>query len=285
MCKHLVTVYKNVDDDGSKAVVGQSHTILLSNLDVAAYTNIVCILSDFFCKAELWATRGGSVTPAYCSIIVHPTCLNKWKDQDADTLMDRLWWIINNLKDPTNGAIVSIYLSDTIDKDQEYPWAMNHLWQTKQTWVANDSNTISIQDHAEHQWSKYDPKRLFIAESVKIIKSAAKKLKYNIEYVDYTTPIDTLYDIMLNTKYHFSYTGSTGLFAALTRTPTIYFGRNAPTGTIGLWNYWAGHIGQTLQTDPTTGHLVLQEPSYYTAVNANDCKYLQNLEHIVASVL
>jgi len=282
MSRHCVTIYKDVPNNGETAIIGKSHLIMLANIDVAAYTNIISILSDFFCKAEVYATHCKGRNPAHLSIIVHSSCLERYKQEDSDTLIYRLWWMIENFKSPTNGAVVSIYLNDVMDKIREYPWARNHLWQTKQTWMPVESTIISIQAHSEQQNVKNDPLRIHINESVEIIETIAKKLNYNIVYVDYTTSIDDLYDIMLTTKYHFSYTGSTGAFASLTRTPTIHIGHIG--GGIG-WNTWAGHRRQTLQTDPTTGQLILQEPSYYTAVNAGDPKYLHNLEQVVLSVL
>ena len=281
---YYTTIYKGVPNDGSRAEIGRSHLIMMSNIDVAAYNNLVSILSDFFCKAQLSAQDDVSWGPLHLSVVVPAICLKKWKDDDGDTLIYRLWWIIDNLRDPINGVVVSIYINSNISGKDERPWAQNHLWQTKKTWKPNWDKTISIQAHGEVQHQPSHSARLYLNESVEIIESMARSLNYDIKYVDYSTPIDDLYEIMLNTKHHFSYTGSTGYFAALTRTPTLYIGRHTRDGRVG-WNLWAGHACKTLQPIPNTNHMITQEPSYYKAINAMDPKYLNNLEQAVSLIL
>lgn len=287
MLDHLRTWYLGCE--GNQPVdPKRSEIIRLCSMDCDAYAPLVAHIGNVYAKAQLYHQERILNGPYRLSVLIPRHTDRKYKPQDPETMLDRIIWFIENLRVPDCGLIVSVYIAHHMMADFQGPFGWDTLWQTKQTWDGSSSKYITLQHHSEidHNVGK-SAHRKNISQSVEVVRRIARIAKYDIVEVDYTTPIDELYKLLLNSKCHFSYVGSTGYIAAITKTPTVYFGKDeqivkgfktryydpsrhgmpVDQGSydfpVLIWNRDGSNMGLTMQYDSTYNKMYLRNPDYY----------------------
>jgi hypothetical protein len=285
--KHIQTIYKGIANCTTRAQPHSSELVRFSYLECHPYAPMISLLGSPLAKAQLYWQENILNKPYRVAVVVPSTADCKFKPSDPETMLDRILWLIDNMADPSCGAIVSVYTTDTIDNVFDATYSFNTLWHTKKLWTAgSDSRFITLQAHSEiNHNSPNTGHRCFIEDYVSIVRYYAELLDYDVVEVDYSTPINELYNLMLNTKSHFSYVGSTGYFSGLTKTPTVWFG-NMPNGLntvqvhrhktasldapleemipFSVWNHNGTPGGHTLMYNCKHDKMYLDEPRYYT---------------------
>jgi hypothetical protein len=290
--KHIYTFHKNVPQDGQRAEIGKSHLLRFSTHDQYPYCNLVGILSEFFTKAQLYHEHGLIDQPAHLSIIVNQQVFRRYKSEDGDTQIHRLMWLVDNFADPDCGAIISLYVTDT---DYEYEmmdtqWHLNSLWHTKETHTGTSSGYVTLATHSEDQPHHKQVKgkmRNDISKWSKIVKEYAAMYELKVVEVDYTTPINDLYTLLLNARAHYTYMGATAYVAGITRTPTYIIGYDTDDVDIGVryphitpnyattslavtpWGTWGSKPGHILQKDANLNKMVLDDQPHMTIAPLN----------------
>jgi len=285
--KHIKTFYKGCNPCGI-VDPNNSEIIRISKDDASAYAPIIALLSHTFSKAQMYNEEKITDRPYKISVVVSESAYLKVKDEDPETMLDRILWIVENFRDPDGGVVVSVYESLKMRSRMDSPYGFYSLWNTKKINNGTDSDYITLQSHGEIQHSPKDGHRINLPSSVSLIKFKATELGYDIKEIDYTTPISEVYELMINAKAHFGYLGSTYYLAAITNTPTVQFGKkvhheyvdrnpiasiDAPaTETIksSIWNKVGTPVGKTLMYNYKHKRMYLDEPRFHYPVFTND---------------
>ncbi len=293
--QHYKTLYKNCKSD-IICDPSKSEIVRYSDIDLHSYATLITLIGSAFMKAELYSFEKALSEPYHISVIVSPRAFEKYKAADADTSLERLEWLIRNMASPSCGAIVSIFINDNLLKHLDSPYCFNTLWHLETPWQGENSNYVTLQPHSEIDHNNgMSPHRIKIKESVEQIREILSKTDLDIIEMDYTTPIESVASLLLGSKAHFSYVGSTGYMSALIRTPTLYFGKNYSTQTIKpprfkepwnlpfdikkdwfksreydpvtipriIWNSVGTPEGRTLMFNRDNGWVYHNEPEYY----------------------
>ena len=229
---YIKTIYKGIKDSNEIVEIGAGQICRFSRQDVGPYANIIFLLSYYFCMAQVMHEDGFYKGPLRLSVILPVKAYGKFKEGDSEEIYHRIIWFLENFADPPNGAIISVYISSSYWNDGcfDTPWIANTLWHTKKQWdpeVGKKSNYITLQPHSE-RWQYNDresPHRIKIQEQVEIVKEWASDNNIEIINVDYTSPINEVYNFMLGAKAHIGYLGATSYIPAICGTKTIYIGR------------------------------------------------------------
>ena len=217
------TYYLGCDYDGTHANIGQSETIRLCNHTAHPTCAQVDLLSAAFLKAQMLWQDKAITSPFRIAIIVARHHTRKFKPTDADRTIHRIEWLVKNFVPPSCGAIVSFYISDEMEAWIDGGFSTHALWKTKQQWIG-DGDYVTLQtpeglSDSGNNWKQKNIQKLI--ESVRL-NAIAHNLK--VKYIDYTMSYDTVSELLMHTKKHFSYIGASYFIAALMRTPTVGLG-------------------------------------------------------------
>jgi hypothetical protein len=124
---------------------------------------------------------------------------------------------------PTKNGIIWDVFQTNMDPKVITPFSIMNVWPFVDKWSPKDY--ISVQRPEE----KVKPNKLepLMEEWGKLEKVLETYKKYPIKYVDYTMDISDVYDIILGTRLHISYTGASYWIASNAKVPMIAFGPNA----------------------------------------------------------
>lgn len=218
---HLKTIYKGCTPDGAKADPSKSYIIRFTWDDAHSHATLMSMLSPAFLHAQQNADECVSNNPFHISIIWPFETYIKRKIENKETAYDALVWFVENMLDPKNGAIVSIYRCSKQIAHQGEQWRHSQIWPLKQQW-SPQRQYISVHK-AESGMSKRRIDKVKHQESVylPLIEFYANKYGYEIKYVDYTLTVQEIVDVMVQSDWHFCYSGATMYTAAMIGIPTL----------------------------------------------------------------
>lgn len=292
--------------------IGQSHVITFCKSDMNLYSNIICKLSEFFVKAQYNYELGLYDGPVYCTIIIPKLDPNeKVKEADEDTILERFYWILNNMDMPSQGAKIEVQESESLNNNVEMPWTTHYMWRLKENWKPSDNNYIVVHNHYEQDHWKannntHSVKRSkYLPAEVELVCSIAKEKGLSIEYVDYTTKVEKVHELLKNCKHYFGYVGSTAFLANLMRVPITFIGarkdahlpycgeaaahvhsRIRPVPPIAL-GYWQGFYGQMQHWDFQRERVIGSRQRGHDGIvnEVNDDTHLQRAEEKIRKEL
>lgn len=219
------TLYLGCKNNNEIAIPGKSHTIRFCYSTMYSTCTILSQINRAYVNAHQLAEEDLSNKPYHVSVF-WPT-LNpflKRKKTDTESAYYKMRWYFLNLVPPTNGLIVSFYDSKNIKATIDSSFEARHIWPTKKQWSPK-GEYIAVHDfeplignpkkreQIEQKYLKYMP----------IIEKHAKKNNLKIKLIDYSTPMDEMYKIMINCDCLFSYQGASYYFASSTGTPVAGF--------------------------------------------------------------
>jgi len=230
---HFKTYYLNVPEkielSRVKATPDNSTIIRFCNHTVTTYAPIVNKLSKVFLNIELGVKKGYIKDISYITIILPQNSFRKFKSTDEENTLKRFRWFIENLEPTTNGMVISLYISkDPILDRMDSHWDLNNLWISKEKWKGKgDYVTVQLPEKVGNFWNQH-----YFYENWSFIEKYLISKNIEIKYISYKDSIDKVYELLLNTKLHISYIGSTYFIGSLARVPTIGLGKSTRENTI-----------------------------------------------------
>ena len=227
---HYETIHLGCEKTAQIARPGRSHLIRFCNGTMHATCTIGSHLNEAFVKAQLLANENITNKPFYISVL-WPTALTdigrKRKEEDSESSFYKMKWYFENYIPPTNGLVVSFYIVPTINAKHESIWQARYIWPTKKQWnTTNKFISIQMPEKLIGVAEKKDVLDKKFEEFIPIIESYAVLMNCDIKYINYSTPMEETYKVMLETKCHITYEGSSYYMAASTGTPVIGINHN-----------------------------------------------------------
>ena len=197
----------------------------------------------------------------------------KFKNTDPETYYDRIKFIFEHSYIPRCGLIVSFY-ETIMSKSIKSPFSTNYIWPFKDRWNGKNSDYITVQYLEDRISDRQKEKYGKCNDEIKLILSTTN---YRIEEVSYTTPIKKLYEKLLHTRFHITYTGSTYYFTAPVNCPTLAYGPFAPNTYKKFYGHESGILETMYVKVPTS------QPDYnfnYDESNLTISKPIYNIANI-----
>lgn len=282
---HIKTFYLNVPEEvesnGYRAAPYNSKVVRFCNHTAATYAPIVNKLSEVFLNIELGEQYNYIQNISYVSIIIPFNSTRRYKPGDTETTMSRILWFIKNMKPPTDGAVISVYLNrenprlDHIDSH----WNLNNLWVNKETWqmFSDKGNYVTVQ-LPEKTGEFWNQEKFY--ENWEVIKPYLDSKNIEVKFISYKTPIEEVNNLLLNTKLHIGYIGSCYFMAALTRTPTLGLGRDPiqdPFIKKGRKNCWGSSCMAPDRVLQTTGRGEIYNGFVMGSIDTTNTEYIKKL--------
>lgn len=215
------------DQSGSKIpTLRNSQIELLPYFHNHGYNYMVFCLGKIFFTAQRLQSQN-ILDDAYKVSIVFPK-IKKFKDEDSETNFQRWEFICNNFLPPEKGISISFYDRNDDRKNRLldfhggfYIWPYKDEWQWKEKNKQDYVVLQNVEEATAHDKNKYDNQLIYQQE--RIIKELDRcKIRY--ELVDYKTPIEKLFKLLLNCKMLITYYGCSYYIAAGMNVPTLSFG-------------------------------------------------------------
>lgn len=279
---HDETLYIGCDSSIDKTEINQSYVIRFCVGTAHATCTVLNLINQAFYRAQLLADENISDQPYHVSVLWPKN--KSWQmypGKDPESSLDRVKWYFKNLLPPKNGMIVSFYIAEEVNRFLESPWEARYIWPTKRQWDPKNEY-ISVQK-PENLGSKN--RRLDCQKQYDLLmpelEHFAKMTDVNIKFIDYSDSIETWYEVLLNTNYHFSYHGASYYFCSATNTPTVcwtmiedythnFAFQNSKTKSIEpqkslitCWGNMASHVTNIPQFNPTEHPKVHNKPVEY----------------------
>lgn len=231
-----------------------------------SYAAFIGILSNIFMKAHASSTF--RTTPYNASLIITPSMTIPYNKQPESSL-SRLKEIISRLKQPLHGINIGIFIgeSKTIHKNTKN--GIKH--PLSQCWpLINDSSikkSIITINLPPKQLNKGKNKvRYFTYEDINI------NINENIKFIDYTTPISTVFSYLNKSKIHISYQGGTAWFSICLGIPTIII---HPNNKVDSFHQKYKLFGQDI------GNInILDDKNKIIQVRHHPCEYHVNINNV-----
>lgn len=218
-------------DNNDIAKIDNSEIEYISHFRTHTYNEMIYYLGKSFFKVQRLQSKGLIDNPYKLSIIF-PT-IEKFKESDTETNLDRWEFICNNFIPTVKGMIISFYLSEVEeDRIQDLRGAW-YNWPYKDKWISNKRDDyVVIQDVSEvvNQNIKKDADKEVINGYLKSYKKIIKELEslgIKYEIVNYSTPIEKLFQLLSKCKLHITHAGGSYYIAAGMNTPTLNYGPNS----------------------------------------------------------
>lgn len=225
--EHIEDIYSGCEPVG-RAEPSRSHTVRFCFGTSHAHCTLMCLLSEAFIKAQLLA-ESGNLEPYHISIIWQLELDFKRKEENAESAYEIMKFFVNNMLPPKNGAIISIY--KTKPSFIQTSWKLTQVWPFKKRWTGGGGFVTVHKSEALMSKTRYPG--ILLAEET-IIPEIEEK--YDTKTIDYTMSIKTIYDLLLSTDKHYSYSGGTAYTSAMTGTPTEIWTHD-PNDTHTPWGY------------------------------------------------
>jgi len=217
--------------DKSISDLENSEIELISEFDTHTYSEIIYYLGKLFFKVQRLQSKNLIDKPYKLSIIFPK--IEKYKESDAETNLDRWEFICNNFIPTVKGIIISFYVSDIKeDKIQDLRGAWFN-WPYKQQWNKNNiDDYVVLQDVSEvaNQNIKKGANKEIVdgyLKSYERVLNELESLGIRYELVSYSTPIKKLFDLLLKCKLHITHGGGSYYIASGMNTPTLNYGPNS----------------------------------------------------------
>ena len=161
--------------------------------------------------------------PCYVSIFLHEIC--KRKETDVNTNYDTIKFFIEHLKPPKDGIIFTVYEMGNYNRDVVTPFQLTYLWPFKDEWKPSGHITLQIPEENMDD-DKYMKARYEYME----VKEILKDYDYPVYEIDYSMPIEEIYNKIMTTNLHISYTGASYYIAGAAKIPMLSYGPGAGVG-------------------------------------------------------
>jgi len=203
------------------AQTNSSHVIRLDRNSEHAYCPFITMLGEVFFTAHQLQTEGILDRPYKVAVILPK--IEKFKEEDAEDNLTRIKFFINKFLPPKHGIAITFYEHWQETKVQK-PFGAFFIWPYKDQWKKeNTEDYITIQRVEEIENNhNYPNSREQFDRVIKECDSLGVKYKT----VDYTTPIEELYNTLLKSKLLISYTGCSYYIAGGMGLPTLAFGKH-----------------------------------------------------------
>ncbi len=236
--KKLETIYINCNSNQDIAVPGNSHIWVIDFAHIKAHTSTMGCLAPLFHSAQY-------LDNFYCHVPYRVSCLinsgadeifQKFKNEDQETLYDRLKWYIKNLLPPRNGIIFTFYTADFKNREYKQPWALTSMWPMKEEnkplnkymtyhplenafFTDNRDNMNSIEKTKVYKLKLFYS---YYQECLKKIKKICNENKLEFYPVNYTQKYEETYKLLLGSNSHFTYGAGTTTLSMACETPTFH---------------------------------------------------------------
>jgi len=241
--KYIDTWYINCENNGHIPELHNSDVIRFDNRNYHTYGIWICFLGHVFFKASR-LNENGILDKPYSVSIVLPL-IEKYKDEDTEDNLTRIKYIVENYVPPKNGMIISIYES-VENKKIITPFDFIIKWPYKKQWEKNKTEDyIAINDIATLQKKHKDVGAEKTVHSItgatlqqRISGYQIDKMEvafnniidilneFGLEYklVDYSMPVNDLFNTLLKCKLFCSWTGGPYYIAGGLNVPTLGYG-------------------------------------------------------------
>ena len=171
--------------DNYKPSITDSHVLRLDSKNVWSYGPVLDNLSA--CCHLAYSMKDVTTEPFKVSVLV--PFVKTRKVYDESTNVDVLDFLISKLMPPPNGIIFSI-IQINMERKHVTPFFLANVWPFVDKW--DPQNHISVQiPEPNVSDNKLNPLMRDWIELEKILKSFNK---YDIKYVDYSMPIEEVYN-------------------------------------------------------------------------------------------
>ena len=227
--EYINTIYINCRR-GHVPELHNSEVIRFDTRNCHGYALFAGLFGSLFAKA-FRLQESGILEKPYCASIVLPR-IEKFKEEDPETNMERIRFILKNLVPPKKGIIISIYLAE---ENQKFitPFTLDTIWSFKNRWEnIRTQEFVVIQDIKDVKNNKkhhLDWKKGTI--SVDNIKRELDSVNVPYEVIDYSTSIQKVFYLLLNCKMFLTPHSGAYFLAAGLNTPTVCFGESVYSKT------------------------------------------------------
>lgn len=221
----LETLFLGCSDNKEIAIPGQSHSIRFCHSTMYSTCTILSQINKVFVNAQQLADEHCLKEPYRVSVFwPEASVKKKRKTLDNETAYFKMKWYFENYIPPKNGLVVSFYLTRKVNSFLDTPFEARYVWPTKKQWQPK-GKFIAV--HAFEPLIGNPIKREKIKEKynkyLPLIESYANLKDLEVKYIDYRTPMDEMYETMINCEYLLSYQGASYYFASCTSTPVAGF--------------------------------------------------------------
>ena len=236
--KEIETLYINCDSNHGIAQLGSSHIWKVDFAHIYPHISTMSVLAPLFHSAQY-------LNNAYCNVphkvsgLIHwpnNVIFQKFKDEDQETVYDRLKWYIRNLLPPSNGIIFTFYATEFRQKEYKQPWALTSMWPMKEenkplnkymTYhpLENAFFADNRSDKGPREKAKVNKLKEFYPHYQKCLKKVKKICDKNgLEFypVDYSQKYEETYRLLLGSNAHFTYGAGTTTLSMACETSTFH---------------------------------------------------------------
>lgn len=238
--KHYKTYRINTNDSIDIVDITRSRLCYINSRGAFGWCDVLSKISEIFLDAQL-KSRFTTATPHY-TIIVPEWMWQKVKPQDTYVSYDRIEFLLNHFNEPTNGLVVSVYITttkydkslfipytiphDSVSNGVEWPFCTNIKWNLK---TLNKPKNYVTWNKVDTSWQKEVWPE--ILELEKRIENTLLDLGIPYENIDYTiSPYDT-YEIMSGSSLHISYIGASWWLSHYMNLPLIDYSQSHASGS------------------------------------------------------
>lgn len=239
---YIETLYLNCNSD-TIAKPETSHCIRFCSSTMYSHATIISQLANAFNKAQLLWQEGSISTPYHISIVFPVELDHRRKPDDSESVYERLKWYINNMREPSCGAIVSFYQNKQSKPWITSPWHLNEFWPMKRQWDPQNTHvTIQVAEKMIGSTSK-DFIHSVTPNFIDKVCDLATDYGFDVKFIDYTMPFEQMYNDIVTSNHHFSYCGATYFFAATVGVPTTGWGYFISPNTRQTDSYYEYDLG------------------------------------------
>lgn len=243
VCKH----YKDLSFglEGTKRVWLDEGDFQFVNSNFLTWCDSIAKISQLFMNAELKSRL--QLLPTRACLGFSDYYRSKFKEEDLETRLERLEFIVQKMKPPRNGLYLSLYeiKDEYIESYEGYEgfkitWPFHTLfkWPMIDTWSGGDGNYVSFQKTEKLSPLVNDKEHMRIEDS--IINDLVKH-DVEIKFISYDQTSKYVYDTILNSKYHISYAGASWWLAHSLDVPVYTYGKRYEPNR-DLWGYHSSGI-------------------------------------------
>lgn len=218
---HLHTFYMGTADTGIRTDPARSHVIRMCKHTAHSYATLMSMLSPPFFEAQRNADEGITNEPYHITILWPLKLHDKRKEENSQTSFEIFKYYLSLFKAPRNGAIVSIYHCRNMPAQLGEQWRHSQIWPFARQWDPQGTHVTVHRVEPNMSSARKMPTLLHEDWCLKEVKRFSKAFGYEIRYVDYTQPIESIIDNMTTAEYHFSYLGATWFTAAQIGIPSL----------------------------------------------------------------
>ena len=218
---HLNTHFLGCEEiKNFKPSITDSHIVRLDSKNMWSYGPVLNWLSS--CCHLAHSIRDVSPEPMKVSLLM--PYVKRRKSRDESTNLDVLNFLISKMKPPPNGIIFSV-IQIRMDQGYATPFFLTSVWPFIDKWNPQDHISVQLPEENVSE-NKLSP---LLIEWYNLKPILEEYTDYKIKYVDYSMPIEKVYDTVLTSRLHISYTGASYWIAGNAIVPMLAYGPEANT--------------------------------------------------------